>query len=116
MKSHKKIGDDGEIEALVFLKSSWYSIIDTNYIFWKAGEIDIIAQKWEMTVFFEVKKRSWNKYGTAYETLALAKKRKILLTLEHYCLTHRIDFEKIRFDFIAIQDGKITHFENVELY
>lgn len=112
----KKTGDKWEIEAIEYLKSKGYHIIETNFKFWKFWEIDIVCSKDNKTIFVEVKKRIWNSFGYAVEALNFGKKRKILKTIEYYCMMRRVDFWLIRFDFFAIQDDKIEHFENVELY
>ncbi len=112
----KQVWDRGEIEAIEYLKSLWFSIKDTNFKFSKFWEIDIVGEKDGLTVFFEVKKRYGHAFGYASETLQYGKKIKILKTIQYYCYLRKIDFGKIRFDFLAIQDGKIEHFENVELY
>lgn len=112
----KKSGDIWEIQAIEYLKSKGYTIVETNFRFWKVGEIDIVWKIGGIIVFFEVKKRFWNSMGYAVEALNFWKKIKILKTIEYYCMMRKISLEQIRFDFLAIQDGKIEHFENVELY
>lgn len=48
----------GEKEAEVFLVQNGYKILDRNYRIKNIGEIDIIAEKDNRLVFFEVKTRN----------------------------------------------------------
>ena len=111
----KKTWDIWELQAIEYLKQKGFIILDTNFKFWKIGEVDIVGSKDWLTVFFEVKKRYGNAFWYAAESLQYWKKMKILKTIEYYCFKRRISLEAIRFDFLAIQDGKIEHFESVAL-
>lgn len=63
MSTKKIMGDMGEALAQKYLKRRFWRIVSTNY---KAlcGEIDIIGYRFGVLVFFEVKTRSNQSYGT----------------------------------------------------
>lgn len=112
----KKVWDTGELQAIEFLKQNWVNIITSNFKFWKVGEIDLVWEKAGKIIFYEVKKRFWNSHWLAVESLSFSKKMKIRKTIEFYCYKYGISLENVQFDFIAIQNNSLQHFENVELY
>jgi len=117
--SERTTGDKAELIAIKYLQSHDYAIIETNYVASKRGEIDIIAKKDGLTVFFEVKYRSGDTYGTAIETFTATKKRRFLFAVHWYCLGKRLAEELTRIDFIAIQKMKtsyqVTHVRGVAM-
>lgn len=116
----KKIWDKAELLAIEYLKKKEYKILETNFKFSTLWEIDIIAQLWEITIFVEVKYRSSEKFWTWEESLSKNKLFKLQKTIEYYCVTHKIDFEKIQFDVISIskweQSYKLIHYKNQSLW
>ena len=70
-------GRRGEQEAVRFLRSSGYKILEQNYRS-VHGEIDIVALDGETVVFVEVKTRTSEKYGTAAEAVGTRKQRHII--------------------------------------
>lgn len=117
--SSRTIGDQAELLAIQYLQKHDYEIIETNYVASKWGEVDIIAKKDGITVFFEVKYRSGGMYGSAIETFTHTKKRRVFFAVKWYCMKHRLSNESVRVDFIAIQkmqmSYRLTHFKNVEM-
>lgn len=117
--STKKIWDTWEIIAIKYLQKNWYSIIDTNFKFWRFWEIDIIASLDDITVFFEVKYRQSIIYWIPEESLTKYKLSKCRKTVEYYCKKNKINFEKIRFDAITIIKNETTynvkHYRNIEI-
>lgn len=115
----KKTGDIGEVIAIEYLQKHNYHIKDTNFKFWRFGEVDIIAEKDGKYYFIEVKYRSHLWYGTPEESITPYKLRKCRKTVEYYCVTHRIDFDDIEFQVITILKQKASHrvtqYKNVEI-
>ena len=115
----KKIGDAGEVIAIEYLQKQGYSISDTNFKFWRFGEVDIIASKEGKYYFIEVKYRSHLGYGTPEEAITKHKLHKCRKTVEYYCVTHGIDMECIQFDVITVlrqkQSHSITHYKHIEI-
>lgn len=68
MKTAKEIGNVGEDHAEKYLKKHGWKIITRNYTV-KGGEIDIIAYRFGVLAFFEVKSRSSDLYGTPAEAV-----------------------------------------------
>jgi putative endonuclease len=53
----RRVGDAGEGVVCRYLEGKGYKVIERNY--WKPwGEIDVIAEKGDMTIFIEVKSTS----------------------------------------------------------
>ena len=119
MESTKKRGDTWELIAIKYLQKHGYRILDTNFKFWRFWEVDIIATKNWITVFIEVKYRTSTKFGLPEESITSYKLSKCLKTMEVYCKRNHIDFEKIRFDAIAVlklfDRHRIKHYKNIEI-
>ena len=117
--SSRTKGDKAELLAIGYLQKHAYEIIETNFVASKWGEVDIIAKKAGITVFFEVKYRSGDAYGSAIETLTHTKKHRVFFAAKWYCMKHWLSFEFVRVDFIAIQkmltSYRLTHFKNIEI-
>lgn len=116
----KKLWDKAELMAIEYLKRNNYNILDTNFKFWRFGEIDIIASSSDITTFIEVKYRSNDTFWSAEESISKQKKYKILKSIEYYCLKNNINLEHIRFDVIVIlkkiDSFRLIHYKNQELY
>jgi putative endonuclease len=119
MTSSRKTGDQAEILAIQYLQRNNYEVLDTNFVASKGGEIDIIARKDGITVFFEVKYRTGESHGSAIETFTKTKKKRFLFAVNWYCMKHNLKEGYYRVDFIAIQkrttNHRLTHFKSVEM-
>ena len=62
MKTAKQIGNIGEDIAERYLKQRFWHILSRNYTA-RGGEIDIIAYRFGVLAYFEVKARSNDNYG-----------------------------------------------------
>ncbi len=117
MDTNKKIWDKWEILAIEYLQRNWYKILTTNYKFWRFGEVDIICHKDDLTIFVEVKLRNNTHFWIAEESLTKPKLKKIEKTIYSFCFKHNVDYEKIRFDVIAIQKQetsyRLSHYRNI---
>lgn len=111
----KSLWDAWEIKAIEYLKSKGYHIITTNYKYGRIWEIDIIASKDFLTVFFEVKLRSDSSYWNPLESITFLKRKKIYKTILAYMGKYQLSEENIRFDIITIQWNDLEHFEACEL-
>lgn len=119
MQSTKKTWDEGEIIAIKYLQRNWYLIKDLNFKFGRFWEIDIIANINYTTIFIEVKFRNNLNYWEPEESITKAKLRRFKKTIEYYVVKNKLDFEKIRFDVIAIlkeeKSYKLKHYKNLEI-
>ncbi len=115
MQEHLRIGKYGEGLACLFLKEKGFTIIETNWRFSRA-EIDIIARKANLMVFFEVKTRSYTFYGEPEEAVGEKKEQMMFNAAGMYMEQMNLKIP-IRFDIIAVHlkgstNYKITHFED----
>jgi putative endonuclease len=106
MKSnHLKKGTDAEKAAEKFLSTRGLKIIARNFSS-RFGEIDLICEDKNDLVFVEVRFRSNTHFGSAVETVTIAKQRKITKTAHYFLQTHP-NFSKkmMRFDVIGMNDN-----------
>lgn len=113
-KYKKEIGAWGEEIAADWLTERGYQIIGRN-IRTPYGEIDIIAQQGDVTIFIEVKTLTSSTNFFPETNITPAKQKHMLNNAQHYTVEHEIDHWQI--DAISVE-GKpgskpvITHFEN----
>ncbi|MDR1959205.1 MAG: YraN family protein [Planctomycetaceae bacterium] len=114
-KRHQKdiLGAAGEEQAVRFLKSQGYTILDRN-VAYDDGELDIVAKQGERVVFVEVKTR--RPHPTLHPSLAVngKKQRKIKLLAARY-LKKIASTPDIRFDVVTViwpenQSPALEHF------
>lgn len=115
MAVQQEIGLKGENLAAEFLINNNYQILARNWRYSRA-EIDIIASKDEVLIFFEVKARSYDFYGQPEDFVTPKKQRLISTAASAYMYKYDHNWE-IRFDIISIlfdDQGayKITHFKD----
>ena len=119
MTTTKKVWDNWELIAIKYLQKNGYELLTTNFKFWRFWEIDLISFKGWITIFIEVKYRNSTYFWLPEESITKNKLSKCRKTVEYYCKKNSIDFEKIRFDAIAIlkwlDSYKITHYKNIEI-
>lgn len=101
MHTHKQIGNNGEALALSYLINNNLKLIIQNFHS-RFGEIDLIMQDQDTTVFVEVKKRK-STLDDALESISSAKQKKLIKTAEYYLMKNGYGIN-CRFDAIAI-DG-----------
>ncbi len=109
-----KKGIKGEVEAVNYLISQGYRIMDRNYRT-KAGEIDIVATKSNILVFVEVKARTTTRYGYPYEAVNRRKQMKIYKSSLIYIQHKGFSDYQIRYDIIEVLlngNTRINHIKN----
>ena len=110
--NNRKIGTFYEREAVQFLLSKGVRILEMNYRC-RQGEIDIIGIEDTCLIFFEVKARESGKAGTGAEAVNWRKQRTICRVADYYRFEHGIsEFAEMRYDCVAIDEGKITWIKN----
>lgn len=110
MENRKK-GSLAEDRAILFLKSKGYNIIYKNF-YTIYGEIDIIGEKNNLIVFFEVKYRKTLKNGYPRESVSKTKQEKIKKAALLYISQNNIINKGFSFDVVEIIDNEIIHIEN----
>lgn len=114
-KYKKEIGAWGEGVAADWLSERGYQIVARN-VRTAYGEIDIIAQLGDVTVFVEVKTLTSSREFFPEKNITRTKQQHMLNSAQSYAAEHEIDHFQI--DAIAVE-GKpganpiVTHFENV---
>jgi putative endonuclease len=91
-------------------------VLKTNYRV-RTGEIDVVAQAGQTTVFVEVKTRRSLRYGTPEESMTPTKQKRLVEAAESYLAEHAIESSDWRIDLIAIQmdsKGKVRRINRVE--
>lgn len=114
MAQHNLLGNKGEMLASRFLLDKGYAVHHHN---WRSGhkEIDIIAQQRNVLVFVEVKSRTSEEYGNAYDAVDDKKIRLLISAAQAYIRKYNIDL-KFRFDIITVignsEPYRIEHIED----
>lgn len=108
-------GKEGEDIACRYILKKGYEIIERNY---RKGryEIDIIAEKDNTLVFFEVKRARSVRFGNPSCWVTPVKIKRITSTALGYITDYNIEKKNLRFDVISIEtcQGKnmLNHIEN----
>lgn len=111
----KEIGAWGETVAANWLTENGYQVIARN-VRTPYGEIDIIAQQGDVTIFVEVKTLTSSREFFPEKNITAAKQQHMFNSAQHYTAENGIDHWQI--DAISVE-GKpgtkpvITHFESV---
>lgn len=117
MSEHNDLGQLGEEQAQVYLRSKGYKILHTN---WRVGklEIDIVARKDDWLVVVEVKTRSTETFEHPEEAITNKKIRNLVSAAHEYIL--QFDWSgETRFDVLSViphgQSFDIEHIEDAFL-
>jgi len=87
-----------------FLQEKGYRILESNYRC-PFGEIDIVAQDGDETVFVEVRTRQSTSYGTPEESLTLAKQQRLLAASQEYLQRYSMSGVDCRIDLVSVRIG-----------
>ena len=114
--NNKITGKIGEDMAEKFLRHQGYKILSRN---WRCalGEIDIVAQEKEFTVFVEIKTRKSTTFGAGYLSVNSAKQLKLIKLAHAYLKRYGLTDKPCRLDIISIdmaQDDKILNIELIK--
>ena len=111
MNTHEK-GKKGESTAIEYLLNKGYKILYQNY--WsKLGEIDIIAENQDATIFVEVKSSYYDVSSLEYLVDKRKQQRIIMASRDFIQKKHKKNV-RIRYDivFISNKNSDIYHIEN----
>ena len=110
----KSLGKAGEEEAIQYLRSKKYKILEKNYTL-KVGEIDIIASRDKKLCFCEVKTRTSTEFGGPFESITPSKMKRMTRAAKVYMMNCSVAYEVYQFDVIGIMmthETTIQHIEN----
>jgi putative endonuclease len=117
MKAKDVLGRRGEELAAEYLTATGLRIVERN---WRCaqGEIDLVAQDGDETVFVEVKTRSSVAYGHPLEAITVLKLARLRRLAWVWCAEHQPHASRIRIDAVAIvapRDGEpeIEHLKGI---
>lgn len=112
-----ELGRWGEERAVAYLRRRGYTIVERNFRC-RQGEIDIIARRWSVLAFVEVKLRKDASFAQAREFVTAAKQRRVIAAAELWLSRNETELQP-RFDVIEIYAPKgaagpvrIEHLEN----
>lgn len=111
--SRLNIAKIGESLAVKHFKARGCEILARNYRA-RRGEIDIVVQDGEFTVFVEVKTRRSLKFGLPQSAVTLQKQKQISKVALAYLQTHNLLDAPCRFDVIAIHLSPQLELLNLE--
>ena len=98
-------GHRGEALAALFLQLKLYGIIERRFKT-PVGEIDLIARRFGVTVFVEVKARQ--RAGIEAEALGAVNRQRIIRAAQYYLMRHpELADTPLRFDVIFLAPGKL---------
>lgn len=115
-------GNRGEDAAVSYLRRQGIQIIGRNFRI-RGGEIDIIGIDRssgigkEVLVFYEVKTRSSEQFGTPFEAITYWKVKTLIKAAQFYILKHPNLPETLRIDAIAVtcdQAGEVINLDLVK--
>lgn len=100
--SKQQTGQTAEATACEHLQQHGLQLIERNY-HCRQGEIDLIMQDGNYTVFVEVRYRRNSGFGSAAESVDQRKQRKIITTASHYLQQHsNLAQQPARFDVVSM--------------
>jgi len=110
----KKLGIEGELFVIEYLKKLGFQISTTNFRKF-FGEIDIIACKKNMYIFVEVKTRKSATMPMG-NLISLDKQKKIIKTAQAFIVEHKIDSNTTyRFDVaLVLKENSSFYLEYIE--
>ncbi len=97
-------GQAGEDLACAHLSERGLRILARNFRC-RVGEIDVIAQDGDTTVFVEVKERTGASHGAAVEAVTAGKRRRLVRSARVYAAQNGLSESALRFDVVAIDWG-----------
>ncbi|TAL33948.1 MAG: YraN family protein [Spirochaetes bacterium] len=113
---NREVGNAGEDAAFELIQSRGFTTLERNYRSGRLGEIDIIATRDNLLVFFEVKSRNSTQFGGPLYSISRRKKNTLKLIANQYLCSHpglySADIE-CRFDMISILDGQAEWIEDI---
>jgi putative endonuclease len=104
-------GNKGEEKAAAYLESRGCVILERNH-YVRGGEVDIIFRDADAIVFCEVKARQQSRFGTGAEAVNKAKQKRICMAALDWASLNKTIDEKLRFDIIEVDNGKINHIKD----
>lgn len=113
--SNRARGRWGEAVAARHLRSLGFTVLDAP---WRPpepelrGDLDLVARRGDLVVFCEVKaRRDAGRFGGAVAAVGPVKQERIRVLAASWLRHHRPGDVDVRFDVIAIDGVRLTHYE-----
>ncbi|MGO9584057.1 MAG: YraN family protein [Acidimicrobiales bacterium] len=106
-----RLGRLGEDAAGAWYLAQGYDVVRRNWSC-RSGEIDLICRRGRVLVICEVKTRSGDGFGSPFEAVTSAKRRRLRRLATLYLLEAAPDTTMVRFDVAAVTDGRVEVLEN----
>lgn len=113
--SNRSRGRWGESLAARHLGSLGFTVLDVG---WRPperelqGDLDLVARRGDLLVFCEVKaRRDASRFGGAVAAVSAAKQHQVRTLAESWLRRRRPGDVDVRFDVIAIDGVRLTHYE-----
>lgn len=115
-RTNRDTGKIGERIAERFLVSRRFRVLDRNFAT-PFGEIDLIAKQVDYIVFFEVKTRISERFGSPLFAITAEKQRHILKNCRFYLKRHGLYGKPCRIDVISInlnEKGELRKLKHIK--
>ncbi len=89
-KYNQKTGKLGEDIAIRYLEKHCYKILNRN-IYFRYGEIDVLAEKDKILYFIEVKTRTNFQYGDLEDSISYYKLQRLEKSILYYLMDRDVD-------------------------
>jgi putative endonuclease len=99
--SNQQTGQQGETLAAAYLQQQGYDIITRNW-HCPVGELDIIARQAKALVFVEVRTRRAVTSETAFASISIAKRQRLMAAIYAYLQAHDLENADWRVDVVAV--------------
>ncbi|KGQ71033.1 hypothetical protein A1D23_04930 [Chelonobacter oris] len=109
MPNKREQGAQYEHQARLFLERQGLKLIAANQAF-RCGELDLVMSDGDTTVFIEVRQRSDDRFGGAWESVSRQKQRRWIQAAEAWLNRQRKSLENCdcRFDLITFEPKTST--------
>ena len=109
------IGTKAEDFAQKYLKDKGFMILKRNYLVHNVGEIDIIAEKDSDIHIVEVRTRlNIGYYPDSVESVAGAKRKRIIRTAEHFVMDNGLYDKNIVFEICMVTHDKQGNIRRID--
>ena len=105
------LGRLGEEAAGAWYLQHGYEVIQRNWSC-RTGEIDLICRRGPVLVICEVKTRTTEQFGSPFEAVTSAKRRRLRRLATLYLLEAAPSSTVVRLEVVAVQDGRVEVLES----